>query len=348
MPKMNCIKKNYISYLSTIRGLQFLFLIILTAGILGILCQTELNKVARGGQGLLWVVVVSLLYLTTVLFIKICAGQLVFNEAATFGLHTAFFVAYFIFLIIWGIYDAFAFGLMPDIRKNEVLIWVMMFFITITYLIMVILDFKDLYFEKVKEQMPDMPEFKKPEFKKPEFKKPEFKKPSLKAMKEKMPKVPKFGKRSKSESDPEKGDAGVEEVKAEVPLAPITECEVVNEEPKLVAPAPVESDKAEPFVETPIVEEKVAVCEPPPTPEVAPEPAAPVKEEAPVEVAEEEDKSGEEAETEALLSTVSSQVKAAEPPVATVATDAATEEAAAPAEAAAAPAETAPAAPETA
>ncbi len=154
-----------------------------------------------------------------------------------------------------------------------------------------------VYHAQVKEQMPDMPEFKKPEFKKPEFKKPEFKRPSIKAMKEKMPKVPKFGKRSKSESDPEKGE--VEEVKAEVPLAPITECEVVTEEPKLMAPASVESDKAEPFVETPIVEEKVAACEPPPTPEVAPEPAAPVKEEAPAEVvAEEDDKSGEEAETE--------------------------------------------------
>lgn len=57
------------------------------------------------GQGLLWVDVVFLVYLLIVLFLKICIGLTLFNEAASFGLHTTFLVAFIILATIWGVLD---------------------------------------------------------------------------------------------------------------------------------------------------------------------------------------------------------------------------------------------------
>ena len=61
-----------------------------------------MNHTAAIGQTLTWIDVVTLFYLVTILALKVCMGETIFNEAATFGIHTTFFVLYFILLCVWG------------------------------------------------------------------------------------------------------------------------------------------------------------------------------------------------------------------------------------------------------
>jgi len=192
-----------------------IFVVASTAGILGVLDQNsvtvnttteQLHTAARVGQALLWVDCVTLVYSLLVLLMKVCAGTAVFNEVATFGINVALFVVFLIMCVLWGVYDTFDDGANVDgplsNREGPFVVWMLLLFLTINFFAMTLVDFCNLYWQEVKQKIPDMP-----------------KTPTIKTPKFKMPKKPKFmKKKKKGEADPEMqeladsdGSAGVGE-----------------------------------------------------------------------------------------------------------------------------------------
>jgi len=327
--QLNCIKKNYLVYLSTLVGLQMIFVVAATAGILGLLDQNEetietipvqLHTATKVGQALLWVDCVTLVYSLLVLLLKLCAGISCFTEVATFGINVVLFVVYLIMCVLWGVYDTFIAAELST-KGSHFVIWMLLLLLTICFLAMTITDFVNLYWADVKEKLPDMP--KTPTLKKPKmptFKKPEFKKPSF-LKKKKKP----------AESDPEMQEL------AESPdaVAVGTKVHIVSEVPSVTEslaekltvtieqaleraidniaakqapaePVVVAVEEPEPVVVVAVEapEPVIAVCEAPEPVVVAvevPEPVVAVEAPEPV-VAVAEPAETEASETEALLS----------------------------------------------
>jgi len=222
--QLNCIKKNYLIYLSTLVGLQIVFTVASTAGILGLLDQTEgtigstdataqLHTAARVGQALLWLDCVVLVYSLLVLLMKVCAGTNVFNEVATFGINVALFVVFLIMCVLWGVYDTFDQEL--SVRGSHLVVWMLLLLLTVNFLAMSLVDFCALYWQEVKEKIPDMP-----------------KTPTIKAPKFKMPKKPKFMRKKKKEGAEElaEGGEGVGEIHGKIVINNEENDTLVNEE----------------------------------------------------------------------------------------------------------------------